>query len=57
MRLQADTGLLVQPGCPGMCGGGAGGGTLVLVNCSEPGVGGWAAVGGGGAGLYREAFD
>ena len=63
MRLEAAGGLLVQPGCPGMCGGSSGGtgssagAELVLVNCSSAGAGGWAPVGGGGRGLYRRPLD
>ncbi len=56
IELDAATGQLRQPGCPGLCAAPAGKG-LVLADCSSPGVGGWAPLGGGARGLYVEPFD
>ena len=58
MVLDAATGQLQQPSCPGMCAVvEAGSGKLVLGACGSPGAGGWEQVGGGARGRYRSPFD
>jgi len=56
VRLEAATGYLLQPECPGLCASNSRNG-MALANCSSPGVGGWVPLGGGAKGLYLQPFD